>query len=313
MPFPRIPPSLVPQRNACIEVLDKECASAGGRLYAIVDLARVTDTDHWHSRLTRAESAWNLFHGQPEEAAAKQAPWLVAIGDGGIRQGLYRSVDEALCSDGICWLTSTLDPTELVQRLARRLTAKLPEGEALFRYYDSRLFAPLWQALDVEAKTSFGAIGDHWWYLDADKILQRVVLPGTTPPSSDPWQPPMQCTPAQVEILVGVSERHQLVDFLGKRKPEAFLCMSPGQRLHFVTMHDADAKTRHVIRFADRLRYCELALEHGEHFAEQKTWLPVWQHMSQSNMRLDEAIGRRDNNPTADGAQADSRQVADET
>lgn len=57
-----------------------------------------------------------------------------------------------------------------------------------------------------------------------------------------------------------------------------------------MSKHVARAKAHRVTRLADRLRYCELALEHGESFAGEAGWQPVWKAMESGTLRLEEAL-----------------------
>lgn len=263
-------------------------AHADHQLYAVVDLADPLIERYWRERLATHPAATNLFQGQPEESASEQAPWLISMNSLLNKpNALQRSVDAAFGSNGISWVSSTLDLSALAARLARRMTACLPEGDALLRYYDPRLFAALWDGMTPDIQATFGAFGAHWWYLDMEMTLQSRALTGA--PATDPFEPPLHCSPEQMQALLALSEWHQLVEFLCKRMPDKCLVMNRGQRFDFVSRHDAEARAHHVTDFADRLRYCELALEHGEGFADQPHWQTVLQRMRTYNTSLREA------------------------
>lgn len=289
MAFVQVPESLVAARETCMKTL-AACQGGGKSLYAVIDLAASTDARHWLSRLAQAADARSLFERQPEAAATQQAPWLLRLAPDDTRIGLSRTVDEALVAWNVSWVESALAPDALAMRLSRRLTARLPDGEALFRYHDPRLFPGWWGVLSDEERAGFGAFGTRWWMLAADGSLQAASLAGEV--VDDPFQPPWRIDPAQQQALARASEHQQLVSLLGKRRPEVFLDMRRGEQWHFVRMHDAGAQAHHVTHLADRLRYCELALEHGDDFAEQPRWQPVWATMARGNQRLASALER---------------------
>lgn len=272
MPFVQIPESLAAARETCMAALVAS-QSDGMNLYAVIDLAASGDAEFWHVRLAGA-AACSLFDGQPESSAAPQAPWLLRIDAGDTRIGFRRIVEEALVAWNITWLASTLPLDELAKRLSRRLTARLPEGEVLFRYYDPRLFPDWWHVLSNDERAVFGAFGACWWTLAANGTLHAETLAGE--PADDPFQPPWWVAPAQQQALTKASECQQLVSFLGKRRPAAFLNKNRGEQWQFVRTHDAQARARGVTHFIDRLRYCELALEYGGDFAVQPRWQSVW-------------------------------------
>jgi hypothetical protein len=289
MPFVQIPESLVAARETCMKTL-AACQGGGQSLYAVIDLAASTDAKHWLSRLAQTADARSLFEQQPEAAATQHAPWLLRLAPDDRRIGLSHTVDEALVAWNVSWVESALAPDALATSLSRRLTARLPEGEALFRYYDPRLFPGWWGVLSDEERACFGAFGTRWWTLTAEGSLQADTLVGEV--ADDPFHPPWRINTAQQQALTRASEHQQLVSLLGKRRPEAFLNMRRGEQWHFVRTHDAGAEAHHVTHLADRLRYCELALEHGDDFAEQSRWQPVWAAMARQNQRLAAVLER---------------------
>ena len=293
----RIPDSLRALQESHVITLDRVSRGVSSKLYAIVDLCAISNPDRWYGRLTQRAAAKNLFTGQPEASASKQAAWLLEISDDDatVRGDLlHLTVEEAMWSQGIIWLESKLDRPTVAARLARRMTARHPNGEALLRYYDARLLPTLWRVLADNDLSTFGAVGDAWWFLDADAGLQNIDLPDTSPDMEDPYTPPLTFTQTQVDELLRVSEWHQLIDFLCKRQRDSFLSKSRGDRLRFVRHHDTAARQHHVHEFADRLYYCELALENGDSFAKQPAWQAVWATMQSQPIRLKAAISAND-------------------
>lgn len=287
MGFVRLPQRLIEGRDPLLGQLERIARQAP--LYGLIDLAAASDAGHWHARLVKTRAARSLFEGQPESSAAQQAPWVLQprTDDGAI--SLRRTVDEALACGSVCWIASELPLDELARRLSRRLTALLPDGSAaLFRYYDSRLFSSWWKRLPDEAKRDFGAFGTRWLALDPRGELYSEALSGV--PERDPLQPPWKVTSEQQATLAETSERWQILDFLSRRHPELHRSMSRGDLWDFVARHDVGARSRHVQRFADRLKYCELAVQHGERFADEPRWINVWNAMAATGCRLAEAV-----------------------
>jgi hypothetical protein len=287
MPFAGIHESMVDKRDACIATLEGR-RDDGHFLYALIDLAAATDARHWLAKLMRAKAACSLFEWQPEAAAMELAPWLLRMDPDDARISLRHTVDESLMAWNVSWVETTLGLDELAMRLSQRLTARVAEGEALFRYYDPRLLPDWWCVLSDDQQASFGAFGTRWWVLDADGSLQGFDLTGV--PVNDPCQRPWQPTPEEQRALTVASEHQQLVSFLGKRHPDTFLDKDRGEQWRFVRRHDLQARARHLTHLADRLRYCELALEYGDDFAGQPRWQPAWAAMMSGDQRLAEVL-----------------------
>lgn len=255
---------LTTQRDALVESLAGMARENHGRLYAIVDRAHMDEAASWQKVIDQHPNARNLFEGQPEEPAQEQAPWLFAIDDTEDAPTLLRRiVTEALRAPCVVWLSSPLDVDEMASRLSRRMSAQVNGSDMLLRFYDPRLFPTLWQALSIEQQKTFGAFATHWYYLGLERILQATPLVEDLPVEHDPFEPPLALNSAQVDALLEESERHQLMEFLGKRQPDAFFALRPAERYRHVVTHDHQARQEQIASFAERLRYCEQALLQG--------------------------------------------------
>lgn len=82
------------------------------------------------------------------------------------------------------------------------------------------------------------------------------------------WHAALARTPAARNLFVG--------------QPESAAAL---QALWLLRL-DANAKLRGITHLADRLRYCKLALAHGEDFADQADWQPLWASMASKQQRL---------------------------
>lgn len=286
MAFVRISEPMAAKRDACLAALDVPREN-GLHLYAVIDLAASTDATYWLAKL-RCAQACNLFEQQPEAAAEEVAPWLLRIDTDDAQISLRHTVDEGLVAWNVSWVQSTLTLRQLAARLSRRLTANIANGEALFRYYDPRLFPNWWANLSDSQRRHFGAFGTRWWTLDPAGSLLDIDLVGASidDPCPLPWQPTLE----EQNVLAASSDHQQLVSFLGKRQPDTFLDKQRGEQWRFVRMHDLQARTRHVVNLADRLRYCELALRYGDDFAEQPHWQAAWAAMASGDRRLADVV-----------------------
>lgn len=258
-------------------------------LYATVDLAMVEEVDTWLESL-RCQGGRNLFASHPEAEAESLAAWLLPLGQSQAIDAsrLACSVAQALLSDSVTWLASTLPLDQMASRLSRRLTARLAEGEALFRCYDPRLLPVIYEAWAETPLHPFFALGERWHFLDASFQLRHVALSAAA--AQDAFSPPLPVSEAQHRYLQSVSELHQMERLLGLRKPEQFFRIAPGHRRAFVASQRDSAAACGVVVFAEVLRYCELAMEHGEEFHRQPRWQAVWHAMRSTGARLSDAI-----------------------
>ncbi|MCD7100419.1 DUF4123 domain-containing protein [Stenotrophomonas sp. MMGLT7] len=286
-----LPEAQRPRADGIAAALLGSFQAIGGYLYATIDLAAVENAEEWLELLKRSGGR-NLFASHPEAEAESLAAWQMGLGDasGHDKTLLGYSVEQALLSDGVTWLIGALPADEMATRLSRRLTARLPEGDALFRCYDPRLLPVIHEAWDQIPPHPFFALGSRWHFLDASFQLQYAPL--TEPGPVDPFVPPMLVSDEQHRRLQAVSELHQLARFLGLRKPEQFFRIAPGDRLAFIALQRSNAAACGAARFADVLRYCELAMEHGAEFHRQPRWQEVWEQMLHTGLSLADAVSK---------------------
>ncbi|MFC3551861.1 DUF4123 domain-containing protein [Lysobacter cavernae] len=253
-----VPLALDDERAAITKALWAAASEAKASLYATLDLAAMDEPQRWLQRLKRRGSARDLFLSQPEGSAETLAVWLVGLRPDGSPMAdaitIRSIVDQALQLDCVTWLVSDLALETLAERLSQRLTASTPEGEALFRYYDPRVLPVLHYACDETQRNSFFALGHSWWYLDAYRCLQGIPIVAAS--SQDTFVAPMPIRAVQAAAMQVVSERHQLVRFLGKRRPMQLVRWSFGQRMAFVEEQDQHAQAEGLVDFPDRLNYC---------------------------------------------------------
>ena len=148
----------------------------------------------------------------------------------------------------------------MTDRMSKRLTARLDQGDALFRYYDPRLLPVIHKEWSGSETHYFFDLGSTWHYLDSSFDLQ--ALPLVPPGGSDSFAPPLRVSPSQHQALQSISELRQLVRLLGLRKPDAFYRIDPALRLDFVASQRLNAAGCGITKFIDLLHYC--AMDHAE-------------------------------------------------
>ncbi|PJJ98609.1 hypothetical protein CO641_08375 [Lysobacteraceae bacterium NML91-0213] len=285
-----LPEHARPKADALAASLLDVARAGSGQLYAIVDLAAAEHASDWVTLLKREGTARNLFVSQPEAAAESLAAWLIPLGSGAECNEVLLgfSVAQALLSDSVSWLVSALPTSEMTHRLSRRLTARLDQGDALFRYYDPRLFPAIHKEWSGPETHHLFDLGSTWHYLDSSFDLKS--LPLAPPGEADCFTPPLRVSAGQHRALQSISELHQLVRLLGLRKPDAFYRIDPANRLDFVSIQCSNAAGCGITRFIDLLRYCEFAMEHGEGFHQQTEWQVVWERMRSSEASLSTVV-----------------------
>jgi hypothetical protein len=249
--------------NAIAQELASTETHAGEHLYAIVDLAAVQDPAQWLSRIRKLPEARNLFAGQPEAQAETLACWLVPvrIESEDRPRLLHRTVKQALNSDSVSWLLSMLAADALAARLSHRLTAQLPEGEALFRYYDPRLFPVIREHANDLGSPGFFDVARAWGCLNEHGDLQWLELSREPLTAADRFVPPAHIGLTLQRALQIASEQHQLARLLTKRRFDALKDWTRSRKLTFVREHDARARSEGIDGFPERLNFCIAALD----------------------------------------------------
>ncbi|MFM0059911.1 DUF4123 domain-containing protein [Paraburkholderia phytofirmans] len=131
------------------------------RAYALVDGLQY-EQHFGRSLRRRGGTVHSLFAGTEDEPLASAGPWLVDIAQPDA--DVVASLDELeTARPGVMWLFSTQDIESLVRTLQRKLNSKLPNGKiALLRFWDPRVFVPLFNALDTERRRAYFGDVDEW-------------------------------------------------------------------------------------------------------------------------------------------------------
>src|SRR5699024_7635258 len=99
---------------------------------------------------------------------------------------------------------------------------------------------------------------------DLQHDLNNLPLHKDPIPDKDPQSSPLSLSEGQIQSLLQESEYYQLMDFLQKRQPDAFLALPVRARYQHVVKHDHRAQDAGITRFSERLRCCEEALMQAE-------------------------------------------------
>lgn len=144
------------------ERLERLRASAPGlRAYALVD--GIQYEQHFGRILRRRWGTVHaLFAGTEDEPLADAGPWVIDVVQPDV--GVVAPLDELEeARPGVMWLFTAQDIESLVTTLQRKLNSKLPNGKiALIRFWDPRVFVPLFNALDMEARRTYFGDVDEW-------------------------------------------------------------------------------------------------------------------------------------------------------
>jgi hypothetical protein len=131
------------------------------RAYALVDGLQYEQ--HVGDRIKKRWGAIHaLFAGTQDEPLSDAGPWVIDLTEPDAT-ALASLEDLEQACPGVLWLFTTQDIEALVGTLQRKLDSKLPNGKiALIRFWDPRVFVPLFNALDNDARRSYFGDVDEW-------------------------------------------------------------------------------------------------------------------------------------------------------
>lgn len=143
-------------------------ASPGLRAYALVDGLQYEQ--HFGHRIKwRWGVVHALFAGTQDEPLADAGPWVIDLAQAD--SAPLASLDELEeARPGVMWLFTAQDIESLVATLQRKLNSRLPNGKiALVRFWDPRVFVPLFNALDTDGRRTYFGDVDEWHGLHETK------------------------------------------------------------------------------------------------------------------------------------------------
>lgn len=188
----------------------------GIKRYLLVDGAQC---NHIRLLLERLElPARALFDGQLSDGSEDASVYLVKLPADADANRYLRHVESSARSPGaLTLIESSLQSSELLQRLQRRLDSVYPNGKSfLSRFYDARVL-PWWiQAINAEQRQTFLAVGKRWWYLRHDLRWDSQELHC---PEVDPHDPPWVLGAEQRHALIESSYPYVLMDHLQLTDP----------------------------------------------------------------------------------------------
>jgi len=225
-----------------------------------------------HGQLLKSGPPWaSLFQQRAEESALAAAPLLFPLDQTEVRfldwlarHGTYTS--------SMLMLSTPLDLHALRDRLAARLRARVSEQmNVMLRFFDPRVFEALVEVLDDVQRERFLGPADGWWYLDRSGEL--ASRPARYVAGEDDG--PLELSAAQEFALLDASEIDQVAAQLQSLLPDAYIGMTPPERVRFLRRHLRAAKDSGVVATHEVSLYCGLALLHGEDFAQMSPWKDI--------------------------------------
>jgi hypothetical protein len=240
-----------------------------------------------HRQLVQAGIAWtSLFQGSAEEAALPAAPLLFTLVPAHARL-LQWVAEHGTYTSSMLMLSSPIGLHALRDRLARRMSARISdEMSVLLRFFDPRVFEALVGVLDEEQRTLFLNPADCWWYLDRSGRLVNQ----SARYAADEMAGPLELSAAQEFALLDASEIDQVAAQLRSMLPDAYIRMTPPQRVGFLERHIAAAEKAGVVATHELALYCGLALLHGEEFADTSPWRDVLVQVGERSVSLVDAV-----------------------
>ncbi|SAL29530.1 hypothetical protein AWB64_02519 [Caballeronia sordidicola] len=151
---------MIPSQLA--ERLERLRTSAPGlRAYALVDGYQYAQ--HFGHPLKRRWGAVAaLFAGTEDEPLADAGPWVIDLAaPEAFAIASLAELEEARPS--VMWLFADQELDALVATLQGKLNSRLPDGRvALVRFWDPRVFVPLFNALDSAGRQSYFGDVSEW-------------------------------------------------------------------------------------------------------------------------------------------------------
>ncbi len=273
------------QLSACLA-----SAPEGDSLYALVDLANFgRDVPKALSTL-KAHGAMNVLE-DPRADAELACPWLLQLTPDARGQAmLAQTVRWATQSACTTWLSSEWPLPLLAHALKRRTEAELPDQYAiLLRVQDPRVLPELHRVLtdDPQARR-YWALGGQWLYLDRSQQLQAITL--LRPGEGGDFVPPLQLQQAQADALLLAAEADCVMPELVRECPEAFLVLTPEERLASTRRSLSLADGFQLSAHADRVTLAILALALGPTFHEHAPWSDALAQVKAGRLSLKQAI-----------------------
>jgi Domain of unknown function (DUF4123) len=136
-------------------------STPGLRAYALVDGLQY-DQYFGHPLKRRWGAVAALFAGTEDEPLADAGPWVIDLA--AHEATIISPLGELEAArPGVMWLFTNQDIESLVVTLQSKLNSRLPDGKvALLRFWDPRVFVPLFNALDAAGRQAYFGDITEW-------------------------------------------------------------------------------------------------------------------------------------------------------
>lgn len=264
----------------------------GVHRHLIVD-ASVAGGRDMASQLRLPVHAMDLLTGDPCEWRDCASPVLLPLGAEPIAAARTRLVAEALekwrYANCFLYIESMLPEAQMAQALKARTDALLSQDmPVVLRYFDSRVFAALTQALTPEQQSAFFSAGTIWAYPGRRGEVHRIEVA----PQADAFEAPLRLDAAQEALLIEHAEADAMVGLLlNQNNPQLGHLLPPEQHARVSSALEA-AKSLRIDQLRDQVAYCALDLELGAAFHEQPPWSDWMPKVNSGQMRFAEVVSR---------------------
>lgn len=263
------------------------------RHYVLVDPSGMPELA---DRLRRnPRRAANLFRLDGDLAAQAVSPLLLPweLDPSAPEPALERWIfDAGKSSASVLWLASPLGHDALARRLAQRVSALLPDDVGVvLRYFDTRVFEALLQALPQAQRDDFLGVAAQWVYWNRRCELARMA---TRFDDAERLDLPLRLDAGAEAALIDASEPDQIAEMLDNTVPEQYRAIPFARRFDFIERHRRAARELGLEATMDRSLYCALALMYGEDFAGDDAWKNGLEKVARKELTLQALVEAQD-------------------
>lgn len=232
--------------------------------------------------------------GQPLSACHDRAtPFLIAlpavVTDGSHARILAELCHEACYASAISIIDAPHSLHFMADAMTARCDARLPDGtEAVLRYFDTRIMAPLVTILTEEQHASFFACASAWWFAGRDGHLVQCDL--VTPEPAAAVSGSITFSLTQMAAMTEATLSDGLIDVLLQNHLRALLEIPYPLRHSTIERLVAAARTWGLNDQADLLTYCAVALEAGSGFEQTAPWSELLHRVAMAEISFSEAV-----------------------
>lgn len=239
-------------------------------IYALID--RIFETNR--AQMTLTHMAWPLYSGTSLQALIPFSPWLLELPQ---KKLLRKKTIQQLCTwcnakPMLSFLLSQQTGTELCQHFRPFIRAETSDGKRWpLRFADTRILGPLFEILTLKQQQELMAPILGWWAPDRSGRLQQLSA------SPQNVQNSLTCnltlTETQFNHLLHLTLTDTVISQLYKfddiAKPDE---MCPTEFFNRIDRSVNTALQMGLNEPTPMIRFCYLALKHGEFFYQAPEW-----------------------------------------